>query len=118
MQKLSDLRTEADEAYDQFWFIQSIEEIERTDISLSLRLYIRNGLFVQVFMGEKTGSLYFALIEHEHRIFGIDRERGIWHLHPFDAPETHQPLLDGIEPKPLLTFLSQVETLLIEQELL
>jgi len=71
-----DLQFEAQEALEKSWFIQSLEEIERTDLTLSLRLYIRPGLFVQAFMGELTGSLYFALIEGERRIFGIDREAG------------------------------------------
>ena len=37
-------------------------------------------LFVQAFIGEITGSLYFALIERNQRIYGIDRENDQWHL--------------------------------------
>ncbi len=43
------LREEAREALTRFWFIKSVEEIERTDITLSLRLYIHPMLFVNVF---------------------------------------------------------------------
>ena len=56
------LRHEAEEAVDRFWFIGAYEEVERTDISLSMRLHIRPGLFVQVFYGARSGSLYLALI--------------------------------------------------------
>ncbi len=117
MKQTSELRAEAQEALAKVWFIQRIEELDHTDSSISLRLHIRPGLFVQAFLGEYSGSLYFALIEHERRIFGIDREAWHWHLHPFDSPEQHLPLTEPLEPKPLLTFLARVETLIIEQEL-
>jgi len=112
------LQREAQEALEQIWFVQSLIEQERTDITLSLQLGIRPGLFVQMFMGIRSGSLYFSLIENERRIFGIDRENDEWRLHPYHAPEQHEPLTEGLEPKPLLTFLSRVEQLLWEHDLL
>lgn len=115
---ITELREEAEEVLQRVWFVQSIDEIERTDITLSLRLHIRPGLFVHAFAGERTGSLYFALIEGNRRIFGIDCEGGEWHQHSFEAPDTHEPLAEGLTPKPLLTFLAQVESLLIEHDLL
>ena len=118
MMTLTDLRAEADQAFDAVWFVQSIEEIDHTDITLSLRLHIRQGLFVQIFYGDYSGSLYFALIEHDRRIFGIDRERQQWHMHPFENPEEHLPLPQGLTPKPLLTFLASVEDLLLRHDLL
>lgn len=62
MQHLCEFHQEAREAAEKIWFIQSLEELERTDITLSLRLHVRSGLFVQLFFGEKSGSLYMALI--------------------------------------------------------
>jgi hypothetical protein len=113
-----DLRLEAQDALERVWFVQSLEEIERTDLTLSLRLHIRPALFVQAFLGESSGSLYLALIEGGRRIFGIDREGGEWHLHPYDAPDKHEPLPEGLKPKPLLKFLARVEDLLLEYDLL
>jgi len=115
---LHELCREAKEAADRNWFIGALEEIERTDITLSMRLHIRPGLFVQVFLGTKSGSLYFALIEGRRRLYGIDREAGVWHIHPYGAVEKHEPLAEGLEPKPLLRFLARVEDLLLEYELL
>lgn len=112
------LREEAQRALDQIWFIQSVEGVERTDETVALRLYIREDLFVQVFWGELTESLYFALIENERRIFGIDYEGGRWHQHPFVAPERHEFLSEGLGVKLLLTFLSRVEDLLLAEDLL
>jgi hypothetical protein len=116
--ELLDLRQEAKEASDSLWFIGALEEIERTDITLSMRLHIRPKLFVQVFLGAKSGSLYLALIEGERRLFGIDRESGEWHLHQYDAVERHEPLQQGLGPKPLLKFLARVEDLSLRYDLL
>ena len=55
--ELLELRHEAEEASDSLWFIGALEEIERTDITLSMRLHIRPRLFVQVFLGTKSDSL-------------------------------------------------------------
>lgn len=113
-----DLHREAVEALEHVWFIQSMQEVERTDHTLSVRLSILPGLFVQAFVGELSGSLYFALIEGGRRIYGIDRVGSDWHLHPHDAPDRHEPLLAGLEPKPLLGFLSRAEEVLLEHDLL
>lgn len=109
---------EAEEAADRIWFIGALEEIERTDLTLSIRLHIRPGLFVQLFLGTKSGALYFALIEGGRRLYGIDREANEWHIHPYGAVERHEPLPQGLEPKPIHRFLARVEELLIKYELL
>jgi len=114
----ADLRLEAQEALERVWFVQSLEETERTDLTLSLRLHIRPTLFVQAFLSEWSGSIYFALIEGGRRIFGIDREGGEWHLHLYDAPDKHEPLPEGLGPSPLLEFLARVEDLLLQYDLL
>lgn len=118
MYSVADLRAEAQEALERVWFVQSVEEIERTDPTLSLRLYIRPDLFVQAFVGELTGSLYLALIEDRQRIFGIDLEAGEWHVHPYGDPDNHERLPEGLEPRPLLKFLAKVEDLLLRADLL
>ncbi|MFQ5812749.1 MAG: hypothetical protein ACE5I2_06115 [Anaerolineae bacterium] len=118
MYSTADLRLEAQEALDRVWFVQSLEEIERTDFTLSLRLHIRPALFVQAFLGELSGSLYLALIEGGQRIFGIDREGGEWHLRRYDTPDDHEPLPEGLGPRPLLKFLARVEDLLLQHDLL
>jgi len=68
----TDLQLEAEEALERVWFVQSLEEKERTDLTLSLRLHIRPDLFVHAFIGTWSATLYFALIEGGRRIFGID----------------------------------------------
>ncbi len=111
------LLSEAKLVHEKIWFVESIEVCAKTDYTLSLRLYIRRELFVQVFIGEMTGSLYFALIEGNQRIFGIDLESDQWHLHPFEKPHKHE-VCSGLGPKPLFSFLSKVERILVENDLL
>ena len=117
MYRADDLFAEAQEALDKLWFLQGLQEVERTDRTISLRLYIRQDVFIQAFLGEITGSLYFALIEGSRRIFGIDREGGEWHIHPFESPYEHRPFPEGLDPRPLLKFLTWVERLLLEHDL-
>ncbi len=118
MYSRTELHLEARKSLETVWFVRSVEEIERTDLTLSLRLIIRPELFVQAFLGERSGSLYFALVEGRRRIFGVDCEASEWHLHPFDSPDEHEPLSEGLGPKPLLSFLAKVEDLLLQHELL
>ena len=103
---------------DKVWFLSSLEEVEQTDFTLSFRLKIRKGLFVQVFMGEKSQNLYMALIEGRRRIYGIDREGNEWHIHPFENADRHETLSEGLDPKPIFTFLARIEELLIKKTLL
>ncbi len=65
--ELLELRHEAEEASDSLWFIGALEEIERTDITLSMRLHIRPTLFVQVFLGTKSDSLTQDKVRCGHR---------------------------------------------------
>jgi hypothetical protein len=53
----SELHADAQKAFRQYWFIQSIQIGQETDHTLSLRLHIRTDLFVQAFVGEISGSL-------------------------------------------------------------
>ena len=115
---LLELWQEARKALETVWFVSSLEEIERTDFTLSFRLIIRDDLFVQVFSGEKSKNLYIALIEGSRRIYGVDREGDQWHIHPFENADRHQPFAQGLEPKPILTFLARIEELLIKNALL
>ncbi|MBX3050250.1 MAG: hypothetical protein KF753_02180 [Caldilineaceae bacterium] len=118
MNSIEELRFEAYDALERIWFLQTVEEREHTDISLSLRLHIRPGLFIQLFCGQRTNSLFFALVEHGERVFGMDRERDQWHIHPFGSATEHQPVTEDVGPRPFFEFLAMVETLLVSRDLL
>ena len=118
MNSVEELRFEAYDTLERTWFLQTAEEKDHTDLSLSLRLHIRLGLFIQIFFGQRTESLFFALVEDGERVFGMDREHGQWHLHPFGNAADHQPVVEAVGPRPLFEFLAMVELLLINHDLL
>lgn len=59
--------------------------------SISLRLDLTIGGFVDAFYNEQTGTTAFAWIYGGRRVFGADNTGG-WHVHPLEAPDQHVPL--------------------------
>ena len=59
--------------------------------SISLRVPVTIGGFVDVFYNEQTGTTAYALIQGGQRVFGADNTGG-WHVHPFADPTRHEPL--------------------------
>ncbi len=56
------------------------------------RVYLQGspGQFLRVYYNETTGTIAFALISNQQRIWGIDfdNRRG-WHVHPAENPSEH-----------------------------
>ncbi|PIX38598.1 MAG: hypothetical protein COZ56_20085 [Armatimonadetes bacterium CG_4_8_14_3_um_filter_58_9] len=63
----------------------------RMPVSISLRVPLTVGGFVEVFYNEATGTTAFAVIENDQRVFGADNTGG-WHIHPFNSSTDHLPL--------------------------
>lgn len=74
---------------------------------LSLRVYLMDGSFIEVFHNVATEKAAFALIAEGHRVYGKDNAKMGWHVHPLDNPDSHH-LCDPISFE---TFLAEVETL-------
>ncbi len=52
--------------------------------------YVQEGLFLRFYFNEVTGTVAFALIEENQRIWGVDSDnRRGWHVHPADNPAAH-----------------------------
>jgi hypothetical protein len=115
---INELVLEATEAKDRFWFVQSLEVVERTAQTITLHFIIRPTLFVQVYYSVRSGRFNFALIGASGRLYGRDREHGQWHLHPFGQSHLHEPTPEGMSPQPIHQFLTEVETILIENDLI
>ncbi len=62
-----------------------------TPTSISIRVEITTGGFIDAFYNEETGTTSFALIRQDKRVFGADNTGG-WHTHPFTDPNRHNPL--------------------------
>ncbi|MCL4262473.1 MAG: hypothetical protein KJ069_04630 [Anaerolineae bacterium] len=105
-------------AGERFWFIRDFKQVERTDATVTLHLDIENELFVQLFFSQRSGRISLALVGSTGRIYGRDREYGRWHLHPFGKSHEHIDTPEGMSTQPINQFLSEVEKLLIEHNLL
>lgn len=118
MREMEAIRAEVLEAAERIWFVQAVEDLSDSENTLTMRLIIRSGLFTQVFLGGKSGSFYMALIEGRQRVFGVDREAGVWHEHPYLAADKHEQVSDDFSQKPVLRFLAKVEELILTHDLL
>jgi hypothetical protein len=73
--------------------------------SISLRVNISSGGFVDAFFNEQTGTIALALIREDQRVFGVDNTGG-WHIHPFSDPARHEPLAGPIS---FADFVAEIE---------
>lgn len=113
-----ELFIEALQAKDHFWFIQSLETIEWTKSTITLKFVIDQSLFVQIYCSIRSERLNFALVGTSGRLYGRDREHGVWHRHPFEDPSKNEPTPAGMSSKPIIQFLSEVETIIIDNDLI
>jgi len=76
--------------------------------------HVREDLFLRFYFNEVTGTIAFALIEKEQRIWGIDcdNRRG-WHLHPMDTPTDHL----GIDPLSVSDIVARLQSVLLHRDL-
>ncbi len=56
----------------------------------SVRAYLVDDSFVDIFYNQKTGKTAFTQIRDGRRIFGADSRKG-WHWHPREDPSKHIP---------------------------
>ncbi len=115
---IDELLIDAQTAKDRFWFIQTFKVMERTDSTITLHFTINPELFAQVFRSQRSGRFSFALIGTSGRLYGRDREHGIWHRHPFGQPNQHELTSEGMSPQPINQFLAEIEEILIENDLI
>jgi hypothetical protein len=66
--------------------------VENSDVdTLSVRVFLTDHTFINVFYNLATNKVAFAWIRENKRLYGKDNAKHGWHAHPFDAPENHQP---------------------------
>lgn len=92
-----DVKTFASELLSALAKIEWIEQValQSEGPVVEARAYVSGGMFVQFYFNEVTGTVAFALIREQERVWGIDRDNlGGWHMHPVEQPKEHV----GIEP--------------------
>ena len=117
---IAELLDEYFEASRRFWFVRAAQIIEQTDnsLTLTLHLHITPHLFIQAFLSTRSDRLSLALIGPTGRLYGRDGRKGQWHRHPFAATHIHEATPEEMSSQPLTQFLTEVETILLENELL
>lgn len=113
-----DLILEAHDALDRFWFVRDTDIVEQTQATVTIHLTIGPELFVQAFLSESSQRLSLALIGSGGRLYGRDCEHGKWHRHPFGQPEQHELTPEGMSVRPLTQFMSEVEEIVVEHDLI
>lgn len=74
---------------------------------------VHEDLFLRFYFNEATGTIAFALIEKQQRIWGIDYDnRRGWYLHPADDPTDHI----GIEPLSVSEIITHLQDVLLKRE--
>lgn len=76
-----------------------------TSTSISLRVSISSGGFIDAFYNERTGTVALAFIREGQRVFGVDNTGG-WHIHPFSDPARHDSLST---PMSFAEFVAEIE---------
>ena len=84
---LSDVQTLVKKAADEFGL--SIKMYDQTAKTINLRIIIDREVFIQIYANIKKNKLNLALLLHGNRLYGADKEGGVYHLHPFSDPTTH-----------------------------
>jgi hypothetical protein len=115
---LDNLWREALTIVQNFSFIRSIEDFDRTDNALRFRLIIFDTLFIQVYANSQKNKLYFALISSGQRIYGRDNESGLWHKHPFNFTGKHDFEGESGRGFTLTEFIVELEDLLLRESLI
>ena len=68
-----------------------ILSLDFTDITLISRIGFSFEIFIQIYANVRKDKVNMALIIADERIYGIDKEGGIYHDHPFENPSLHIP---------------------------
>ena len=63
--------------------------IDFTDITLIARISVTFEIFMHIYANTKKDKLNLSLVVSEERIYGIDKEGGFYHEHPFRNPSHH-----------------------------
>ena len=67
-----------------------VKYILKTPRSLKANIPVNIDTFISIRYNSRNGRKDFALIHRGQRVFGYDNLK-IWHIHPFNAPNTHLP---------------------------
>jgi hypothetical protein len=63
--------------------------LDVSDVTLLLRIGFTQEMFIQIYANVSKAKINMALVVAGERIYGIDKEGGYYHEHPFENPSLH-----------------------------
>lgn len=87
MQKIEDLIQTINDVSERYGL--KLLYIDFTDITLISRIGFSLEIFIQIYANSKKDKLNMSLIVTDERMYGIDKEGGFYHEHPFEDPLLH-----------------------------
>lgn len=69
-----------------------ILSLDYTDVTVLCRVGFSFDVFIQVYLNSTKEKLNLALIIGKNRIYGVDKEGGIYHKHPVENSQLHLSL--------------------------
>jgi hypothetical protein len=87
MQKIEDLIQTINDVSERYGL--KLLYLDFTDITLISRIGFSLEIFIQIYANSKKDKLNMSLIVTDERMYGIDKEGGFYHEHPFENPLLH-----------------------------
>ncbi|HKZ56128.1 MAG TPA: hypothetical protein VJ024_00330 [Thermodesulfovibrionales bacterium] len=110
--------SEIEEAALPFPFVKRLVKTDETANTVKYRLLMDEELFVQVYVNVENDTVGFVLINSGQRIYGRDAIDGKWHRHTFEDPLGHDFSAEGSKAVTLKYFLTEVQEILVKENLL
>lgn len=63
--------------------------LDFTNTTLISKIGVSQDIFIQIYVNEKKDKINMALVVAGERVYGIDKEGGFLHEHPFENPALH-----------------------------
>lgn len=110
--------SEIEETSLSFTFVKKLVRLDETEHTVKYRLLVDEDLFVQVYVNIENDTNGFVLVSSGQRIYGRDAIDGKWHRHKFEDPLGHDFSEEGSKAVTLRDFLTEVQEILVKENLL
>lgn len=87
MQKIEDIILTVQDVSERYGL--KLLYLDFTDTTLIARIAFSPKIFIQIYANTRKDKLNLSLVVSEERIYGIDKEGGFYHEHPFRNPSRH-----------------------------
>lgn len=105
---ISEFISSAQEELHRLDYIKEVE-IKSEVFTTRITSQVNEKLSIKIFYDEKTGTISYALLNQQRRIWGVDyTEMSDWHEHTFEDPESYI----SIQPKNTHEVIQKLNTIL------